>query len=116
FPPGVVSRVPFQYPLKSGCPSAVRGAGFRGPVGLGAVRLGSTWATAIELTKARNNVNLTMTSIRASTARPSVSIYWTKLSRSTHENQPDSGDDRPRVRGHAAGGRPSLICSRVRRK
>jgi hypothetical protein len=26
FPPGSVSRVPFQYPLKSGCPSAARGA------------------------------------------------------------------------------------------
>src|SRR5436190_904361 len=28
FPPGTVSRVPFQYPLKSGCPSAILGAGF----------------------------------------------------------------------------------------
>src|SRR6202035_52569 len=36
-PPGLVSRVPFQYPLKSGCPSAMRGAGLLGPVGSGAV-------------------------------------------------------------------------------
>ena len=36
-PPGLVSRVPFQYPLKSGCPSAMRGAGLFGPVGSGAV-------------------------------------------------------------------------------
>src|SRR5579864_339575 len=29
-PTGTVSRVPFQYPFKSGCPSAVRGVGFDG--------------------------------------------------------------------------------------
>src|SRR5438445_4279034 len=27
FPTGVVPRMPFQYPLRSGCPSAVRGVG-----------------------------------------------------------------------------------------
>src|SRR5215469_2909870 len=27
FPTGVVSRVPFQYPLRSGWPSAIRGVG-----------------------------------------------------------------------------------------
>ena len=36
-PPGTVSRVPFQYPFRSGCPSAVFGAGADAAVAIVAI-------------------------------------------------------------------------------